>query len=115
LNEDWHRFESYWKKAAPIDSMNQYHSFWDKDGNICLHQEHGVKDQDIFADWTSEHFTYEHLEENLEEHDLVDVMMYMEYNHLEKNIKCYGHPCMLQHTSIKGGRGVLAGLVFRLP
>ena len=29
---------------------------------------------------------------------MVDVKMYTEYNHLEKNFKCYGHPCMPQHN-----------------
>ena len=95
--------ESYQKKAAPIDSVKhhlgrRYHSFWDKDGSIGLHQERGVKNQDVFADWKSVHFTCEHLEKYLEEHDLVAVMMYTEYNHPEKNFKCYGHPCMLQHN-----------------
>jgi len=104
LEQGLAEIESYRKKAAPIDSMKHYlgrqfhHSFQEKDGNIGLHQECGVKNQDVLADWNSEHFTCDHLEDYLEEHDLVDVMMYMEYNHPEKKIKCYGHPCMLQHN-----------------
>ncbi len=72
----------------------QYHSFRDMDGNMHLRQENGVKNQDVFADWMSDHLPCDHLEVYLEEHDLVDVMRYTEYNHLEKNFKCYSHPCM---------------------
>ena len=78
--------ESYRKKAAPSEPVKhrlgrRYYSFWDQDGNIRLRQERVVKNHDIFADWKSDHFTCDHLYNYLEEHDLVDVLMYTEYNH----------------------------------
>jgi len=38
------------------------------------------------------------IEQYLENHDLVDVKMYTEFNHPEKKFKCYGHTGKLQHN-----------------
>ncbi len=56
----------------------------------------------------------------MKEHDLVDVMMYMEYNHPDKKFKCYGHPCMPQHkwVTIQVGDAIMLAqcmLFFDLP
>jgi len=63
-----------------------------------LHWEHGVKDEDVSADWISKYLTMVDIEKYLEKLNLVDVKMYTEFNHLEKKFKCYSHPGTLQHN-----------------
>ena len=75
-----------------------YKSFMDEDEKIWLCQEHGLMDEDVSADWSSKYLTMSDIEKFLEDHDLVDVKMYMEFNHPDKKFKCYGHPGIPQHN-----------------
>jgi len=55
-------------------------------------------DEDVSADWSSKYLTKVGIEKLVEDHNLVDVKMYMEFNHLDKKFKCYGHLGIPQHN-----------------